>query len=669
VNNLRTPLLVTKLSVPPLRPATLQREHMLTLLSGEPGVRLVLLSAPAGFGKTTLLASWCHTLLSSGERAVAWVALDAGDNEPRRFIAYLAAALAHAFPDSDEIARIAAIGEGDITIEATLVRLINALAACQRPCVLVLDDYHTINAPPVHVAVAFLLDHMPDQLCLVIASRSDPPLPLALLRTRRQLAELRAADLRFTPGEIKRFLQEFAQLDLSSADIAEIDAYVEGWPAGVQLVALSLHSHAPDATRGQLATPVRKQLPDSQQHIFAYLADEVFSRQPADLQHFLLATSVLDRMTAPLCDAIIAGDQAGAVRRSSAQALEALDHANLFVAPLDSERRWYRYHHLFHSFLSDRLAREAPDLALALHDRASVWMAANDMPALAIDHAFQAQNVARAADLIEQLASSLIERGEYATLQGWLAQIPESLRATCPALDLWTAWAALLTGAVEHIDALLERAARVWASAGDRARLGALSHLRAHLARLRGDGPTAIAEARKVLADPLATSETVRAGSKLALGAGLLLLGDLGAAQTMLESAYAACCAHNFLAMLVTLNCLGDAMRQRAQLGEAAVQHEQVLAHVGERGFLVRWEAAVRLGDIARERNDLASAEHTLAPRLLQPKQMALRCICRRGMSRSRGLWRRVPTRTARRIAWNGRSSRRDASLPPRTSA
>jgi LuxR family maltose regulon positive regulatory protein len=418
-----TALLRTKLDLPPLRAHMLARERLLMMRPSMPETRLLLLSAPAGFGKTTLLAACCHALIEQQDTAVAWLALDEGDNDPARFLAYLAAALSQALM-SPAFAGIPSLPIEPISanVESTLTQLVNVIAASDRNVVLVLDDYHRVSAPAVHSAVAFLLEHLPHHACLAIGSRADPPLPLARLRARGQLIELRAADLRFTPDEVQAF---FAASDraLAPDDAQAVGAYVEGWPAGVQLVALALHA-APCAWPTELGCqpaeppggPVLDHLCGSESHVFAYLADDVFEQQPAHRKAFLLQTAILDRMCGPLCDAVL-GLEAHDLEREatlcsqlhapsradsySRLILEEIEHANLFVMPLDDQRHWYRYHHLFRAFLRARLERESPLAVAELHRRASAWYEQNQLLAPAVEHALAAGEPVRAAALIE----------------------------------------------------------------------------------------------------------------------------------------------------------------------------------------------------------------------------------------------------------------------------
>jgi LuxR family maltose regulon positive regulatory protein len=643
-----TLLLQTKLAIPPPRAHTLVRERLLARMPAAPGVRLVLVSAPAGFGKTTLLATWCHALAEQNAATAAWLALDERDNDPARFLAYLVAALRQAMPlpnqlDDGIAPPIESFTSGG---ELVLTRLINALAALERDMVLVLDDYHIISAPAVHAAVAFLLDHVPDRVRLVIGTRADPPLPLARLRARDQLVEVRAVDLRFTPDEIQAFVQALTNLPLAPAEAQAINEYVEGWPAGIQLMALALQgdSRSREAEIGGAALglpigDVPARLNGSQRHVFAYLADEVFERQPAHLKTFLLQTALLDRMCGPLCDAVLGVGGWGLAVRDRAipsnpqlpspntqdsysrLVLEELDRANLFVSPLDGERRWYRYHHLFRAFLCTRLDREPPIAVAELHRRASVWYERNQLIPDAVEHMLAAGEAKGAAELIERSATAVIERGEYATLHRWLEQIPDAVLEARPALCLWAAWAALLAGEVERIERLLGRAERVWLAEGNHGKLGEVAHLQAHLARLRHNAAETIEFAQRALANLAEEELTLRAGSILGLGAGQLLAGKLDAASATLSEAYADCRAHNFLGSLVARVLLGDLATKRGQLHAAAEQYKAAISAVGQRGLWERWEAAVRLGNLARERNDLTQAEDILRTALTAAEQ------------------------------------------------
>lgn len=369
-----TPLLQTKLEVPLIRGHLVARERLLAQLPTAPGTRLVLLSAPAGFGKTTVLAAWCHALAAAGH-ATAWLALDAGDNDLLCFLTYLRAAVVRAARPADAL-----IAASPAPGSRFLTELLNALATLDHALVLVLDDYHVIEAPAIHDAVAFLLDHLPERVCLALGSRADPPLPIARLRAREQLAELRSPQLRFTPAETRLLL------GARSEDAQALCAYAEGWPAGIQLLAHGLRASPPNAGGAQEGM----RFDAAQHHVFAYLADDVFCRLPPHLKTFLLQTSVLDRLCAPLCDAVMGLDGGAAHAPADSYSrlvLEELERANLFLLPLDDERCWYRYHHLFRAFLQARLALEPPSTLAELSRRADRWLEQHRLWAEASAHA------------------------------------------------------------------------------------------------------------------------------------------------------------------------------------------------------------------------------------------------------------------------------------------
>lgn len=616
-----TPLLRTKLRVPSLRAHTISRARVLSAAPGVSGVRLLLACAPAGFGKTTCLASWCHERVLQHNATVAWVTLDADDNDQARFLAYLAAAVSQALPNAAHAMQEALCDLPSAPIAVGLIRLINVLAEVDHEVLLVLDDYDAIVTPAIHTAVALLLDRLPDNVCLAIGSRTEPPLPLARLRVRQQLAELRTADLRFTLDEIQTFFQTAGIADLTSEDIHAISTAVEGWPAAVQLVALVLSS-------GHTLPPrtIIERLRDSHPYIFAYLAEEVFERQPAEVQHFLLHTAILDRLSAPLCNAVLEQQESDNATSAlcSHRMLTLLEHTNLFVTVLDGERCWYRYHPLFQEFLQARLAREEAGIAIELHRRASAWYEQNRLAPLGVAHALAAGDITHASTLIEATATTMITNGEYTTLHSWLAQIPDSIVMERPALCMWAAWDALLAGEVERITSYLQVAEHTWQAQGAQAHLGEIAHLRAHIAHLRHNPAEMLTAAQQALAWLPPEEPTLRAGSLLALGIGQLQAGDLGAALKTLEAAQEQCRAHNGLGLIVTLIALGDHQVSRGKLRAATDYYEKALQSVGERQLWERWQAEIRLGDIAREQNALDQALAILQPALTAAEQSGL---------------------------------------------
>ncbi|MEJ2560031.1 MAG: hypothetical protein P8186_28205, partial [Anaerolineae bacterium] len=487
-------LLVTKLYIPQASPNLVPRPRLIERMNEGMQRKLTLVSAPAGFGKTTLIVEWLKARMpaprSQGELAgrpgetgarpgsggqavsnyppakVGWISLDEGDNDPARFWAYFMAALETLQTGIDEGALDLLQSSSRPPIETVLTTLINAVATLPDGFALVLDDYHVIESQSIHEAITFLLDHLPPQMHLVIACRSDPPLPLPRLRARGQLVELRAADLRFTPDEAAAFLNQVMSLNLTAQHIAALETRTEGWIAGLQLAALSMQGRE-DIT-GFIAA-----FTGSQHYILDYLVEEVLQRQTESIQAFLLQTSILERMTSPLCDAVVGATLAPArsagVRdwrseisyhakslvsdlprpsrqpalalegRQSQAILDYLEHANLFVVPLDERREWYRYHRLFADFLRARLNQAWPDRVPELHRRASDWYEQNGHITEAIDHALSAKDFERAAHLIEQAAERILMRSEVATFLSWVEALPGEVVRARPRLYVYYA--------------------------------------------------------------------------------------------------------------------------------------------------------------------------------------------------------------------------------------
>jgi LuxR family transcriptional regulator, maltose regulon positive regulatory protein len=511
-------LVTTKLRVPRTRPTLVARPRLREALAIGEGRSLTLVSAPAGFGKTTLLAEWLGDR-SEDERPAAWFSLDEGDNDPTRFLTYLAITL-------QKIE--GGIGEGVLAslrspqlppVEAVVGALINELADVSGEITVVLDDYHLIDSEPVHEATAFLLEHLPENAHLVISGRTDPPLPLPKLRARDQIVELRAADLRFAPEEATAFLNNVMGLDLSAGDVAALEEVTEGWVAALQLAALSMRD------RGDVLGFVES-FSGSNRHVLDFLAEEVLERQPEGVREFLLTTSVLGRMTAPLCDALTG-------RVGGQEMLEKLERENLFVVPLDDERRWYRYHHLFADFLRGSLTRERPGLVGELHLRASGWYDDNGLIAEAIGHAFSTSDHEHAARLVEKGIKETWRRGEFPTVLRWLEALPTEAKRRRPRLFPAHALALTLTGRPDDVESLLKEAERATEAAGEDRRflLGFASAVRSWRARLRGDAHEAVDLARQALSLLPAEDLPQRNLAAICLGDALRITGDLTAAS------------------------------------------------------------------------------------------------------------------------------------------
>jgi LuxR family maltose regulon positive regulatory protein len=525
------PLLATKLFVPRPRLDLVPRPRLLARLDVGPGMgRCTLLSAPAGAGKTSLLAAWLAQL----DRPAAWLTLDERDQDTGQVLRYLVAALQTIAPACGRGAMAWLDAPQPPPPEVVVTGLVNDLAALPAPGLLVLDDYHLIRAPEVHAAVAFLLDHLPPTLHLVIASREDPPLPLPRLRARHQLTELRAADLGFSVAEAAAFLGGGMGLRLAEAQVAALVERTEGWAAGLQLAGLALRDR-PDPAAFVTAFAGGHRL------VADYLTAEVLDRQPAPTRRFLLATCVLDRLCAPLCDALLA-PAAG----DSQAVLEELERANLFLVPLDDERVWYRYHHLFADVLRARLAREtSPEAVAALHRRASGWFGREGLLPEAIDHALAGGAAEDAATWIEALLPSMFATMSiHRALAAWLAALPEPVVRTRPLLCLAQAWLLIHRVELEPAAAWIDAAAGALPAADGEARSarGAVAATRAYMATVQPDvAPEhAGAWADRALADLAPDDAAFRGVAGLSLGQAALSLGQLDRAEQAFADAAAA---------------------------------------------------------------------------------------------------------------------------------
>src|ERR671910_375859 len=440
------PLVSTRLRPPEARANLVARPRLTAMLQREAGRKLTLVSAPAGFGKTTLLVEWLRSR-APGAGSVAWLSLEEGDNDPARLLSYLVAALRSISGE---------IGEGVLSslrspeppqLGALTAALINEISSLSTEITLVLDDYHLIDSEAVHGVVSFLLEHLPPNVHLVISSRVNPPLPLGRLRARGQMAELRAANLRFTSEEAAAFLGDVMGLALSAGDVVALEERTEGWIAGLQLAALSMRD------RKDISGFI-KAFSGSHRDVLDYLAEEVLRGRPERLQEFLLRTSVLDHLSGALCDALTG-------RSDGQEKLERLERDNLFVIPLDDERRWYRYHHLFTDFLRTRLEREGFERIKELHRRAAAWYEENGLISEAVGHALAAEDYERAAELVERVVGEMWFRGEVLTLLGWLEALPEGAKRRRPRLLLEHATALMWVGRLEGVEPLVGEAERI----------------------------------------------------------------------------------------------------------------------------------------------------------------------------------------------------------------
>ncbi len=613
------PLLSTKLYIPPLRATQVPRPRLIDSLNAGLNSRLILISAPAGYGKTTLLSNW----IAACQMPVAWVSLDESDNDLVRFLYYIVSALQKIEPKIGETTLSMLEFIQGTSIETALTTLLNEIAGMPAPFALILDDYHTLSAQTIHDAMTFILNHIPPQMHLVISTRSDPPLPIARLRARGQMIELRQNDLRFTADEAVRFLSESTRLNLTAGDIATLVSRTEGWITGLQMAALSMQHH--EDISGFIAG-----FTGSQHHILDYLIEEVLKRQPEHIQAFLLQTSILDRMSGSLCDAVTSSlapsPSSGNQGRSSQAMLEYLEHANLFVLPMDENLHWYRYHHLFADCLVQRLYQQAPELVSELHCRAARWYAHNGFEAEAISHLLAAGDWLDAARLVEQYAIQMFARGETSALLPWLNQLPDDLVRERPMLCILHAWTAYICGRYEvaeqrlqAAEQALEKQTQLAMPAGhDKGSTWTEIQLRAHIAAVRAF--TAIAEEEFVRASELARQalehlpemDFARSLAWLALGWAARLRGNLETAKQAFVEARRVGLATNFTYAAVSATCrLGYLHMLQGRLHQAAENYREALLLATDRSeqrAVVAGYAQVHLSDIYREWNDLNGA-------------------------------------------------------------
>jgi LuxR family maltose regulon positive regulatory protein len=618
-------ILATKLVLPPPQHALVPRPHLIARLDAAFAYPVTIISAQAGSGKTSALRSWA----SRHDALVTWLSLDPEDNDPTRFWTYVIAALQRLQPGLAEQSHAAlqAHDQQSRSIESVLTLLLNDLVTfpderssqAPRPAhgssrshmALVLDDYHVIDNPAIHAGIAFLIDHLPAHLHLLIASRSDPPLPLARWRVRNQLHDIRFEDLRFSAEEAAFFLNQIMGLQLVAEDVAALAARTEGWIAGLHLAALSLQSRDAEAKRQFVSA-----FSGSQRYILDYLVEEVLNRQPEHIQYFLLRTSVLEYMLGSLCNALTGHNDGQAM-------LEALERANLFVSPMAEDRRWYRYHQLFAEVLRLRLQRDAPDLVPVLHRKAAIWYAEHDLIDDAMYHALQEGDAAWIAELIERYAEETLRRGEGETLRRWLAVVPVEVARTRPRLMLARAVVALNTGHLDQADVLLDEVTPAapdepyTPSIGRDASMlanvpAARELLRASLAGLRGD----VAQSLTSMQRALSLMNEQEHGPRMSLRWSMALVDWMRGRLAKAEQAYldlyaegqAAGAPH---AVLGANALLARVRRARGRLGEALQTYQDGLAFaagVGAAATPTVAMAYVGMAEVFYQRNQLDQA-------------------------------------------------------------
>jgi len=607
----RDALLATKLHVPGPQPGFVPRPRLVQALGEGLARGRVLMCAPAGFGKTSLLAEWAR----GGGRPVAWLGLDAGDNDPARFWRYVVAAVDQAQPGIAERLGPLLGPPAPRSFEGLATALINEVAAQpgRDEVLLVLDDYHLVDAGPVHESVAFLLENLPPGLLLVVSSRADPPLPLARLRARGQLAELRAAEFRFTTEEATALLGATAGPVLPDTAVAALTARTEGWAAGLQLAALSLRGRTDAA--GFVAA-----FSGSHRFVLDYLADEVLDGQPGQVRAFLLETSVLERLSGELCDAVTG-------RPGSQAMLDHIERAGLFLVPLDEVRGWWRYHQLFADLLRARLEQEQPGRVQELHRAAAAWSDEHDLGDDAVRHALAAGDAAWAAQLVERHVETLLGRSEGATLRRWLSALPAESVRDRPRLCLAQAYGAAMGFQVEALEALLDDAERALAVGGGEpyeASAGrpvsslanvpaGIAFLRAVLARLRGDAALASDYNRQAVAQLGEDDWLMRYLVRWNQAAADWLGGRPGPAERGLTEALAELRAAGqffagFLAMRVCYD-LGEVQRAQGNLDAALATYREALEEAGESSqTAITGPAHVGLAQVLYERDELTAA-------------------------------------------------------------
>jgi len=574
--------LATKLQPPPIRPRLIARPRLLALLSTDPLPKVTLVDAPPGWGKTTLVTDWIAT--DTARRRFAWLSLDREDNDPARFWAYVVEALRTTEPQLGAAALTSLRVSGTNVAEVVLPNLINELAELPDALVLVLDDYHLVGNREIHDGMEFLVEHLPSTLKLVLVTRSDPRLPLPLLRVRGELTEVRADHLRFSEEETAELLNQMLDLKLGADQVAQLQGRTEGWAAGLHLAALSLRGRT-DAHEFIAA------FAGDDRHVIDYLGSEVLASLTDEVRTFLLRTSILDRFCAPLCEAVTGAE-------GSARMLVRIERSNLFLVPLDAKRRWYRYHHLFAELLRNELAQAEPELISSLHRRAAAWLREAGHVSEAIHHSTLASDLADVADLIALHWSEFLQRGQLETVVGWLDALPGTVVADDPRLCLTRAWIAVNEGRIDEVDRWIEaaeRATTLGAAGDDGASLeAAAGMLRCIHEYLEGDVGGAIEAARSARELEPDESSPWRSVGCPVLGVALFWRGETDESAVTLEQAVRrARPAGNHLAVIHAHSCLAANHAERGDWDTAAQLARTAIELGRERGLDDHWANAM----------------------------------------------------------------------------
>nr|WP_139995159.1 LuxR C-terminal-related transcriptional regulator [Paenibacillus paridis] len=605
------PILFTRLHMPPSRPGIVMRRRLFEQLAEGLQGKLTIISGSAGYGKTTLVTEW----LATCDRPVAWLSMDKGDNDATRFLTYLIAALQTIAPSSGEGVLALLQSPQPPPIESIITALLNEIIAIPYPFILVLDDYHVVDAGPIDHAIAMLIEQMPPQTHVIMTTRQAPRLPLARLRARNQLAEVRASDLRFTSSEAAEFLTRVMGLSLSANDITLLESRTEGWIAGLQLAALSMKGHEDPVSFIQSFT-------GSHRFVMDYLVEEVL-QQPSSIQAFLLRTSILERLSGPLCDAVLCSEDEEQLPPSPSgqQLLELLERANLFIVPLDNERQWYRYHHLFAELLRKRLlqnnslnAGDGVCQVAQLHIRASKWYEEHGQELDAFHHAGAAGDHRRAARLAEGNGMPLLFRGAVYPIMKWLDSLSNKDRDEMPSLWVMHASAMLMVGQLTGVEQKLQAAEQALRTAepddNNRDLLGHISAIRASLAVSTHQADTIITESNRALEYLHANNLPVRTATNWALGYAYHLQGDRIAARKAYMEALSSSqmIGHAIISIMATLG-LGHIHETENELEEALQSYRRVLTITGDSPIPVACEAHLGLARIFYEWNDLDRAK------------------------------------------------------------
>ena len=593
-------MLASKLRLPAGRPGAVVRQPLLSRLSEDRPARLVVISAPAGWGKTCLLRDW---RLADTASRTAWVSVDPGDNDPVRFWAHVIASVAGVSPGFGAAALPVLTAPGAGSLDAVLPMLVNELEVLPAPVTLVLDDYHLISNQDILRSVAFMVEHLPPAVRLALAVRADPELPLARLRARGEMFEIRADDLRFTEAETAALLNGTLGLALAPADIRALQQRTEGWAAGLYLAGLSLRGRPEPSAFIQAFAGDDRQIVD-------YLLAEVLDGLPAEIRSFLLRTSVLDRLSGPLCDAVTGGS-------GSQRLLEEMERANLFLVRLDTRRRWYRYHQLFGELLRHELDRAEPGLAALLHRRASAWHHGHGNTAEAIGHALSVGDVADARELIASGWHACFNEGLFETVESWLDRLPPETVTQDARLCLIRAWLARNLGRLDEVEPWVEVAEAGVPQGPLREGVASVESaacmLRAGHRQMTGDLAGAEPPSRRAVALEESGAPRWRAGSLATLGANLCWQGRDGEAVAVLgQVARAGRPLANYLAGVWAMGCLA-AIRARAGDLDAAERDARkatdLAAGHGLGEYWITATAVITMADVLDRRGQTAEAE------------------------------------------------------------